>query len=90
MGSNPPKRDAWPLPRTTRHVWYRRRGTPDVFLPAQALVLEWRLQGTHWRALVAFVDTVGPDRATVQRWAHEDELCPVWSDPNDFTAHRRR
>lgn len=52
-------------------------------LPQQGLVVEWRLRGTVWWALVALLDVSYPDSRLALRWLPSDDLVPVsWPDIN--------
>lgn len=89
MGMNPPKRDAWPIPRTTRHVWVDNE-VGRYLLPHQGLVLEWRTRSGRWEALVMYVDLNARRPRVVEAWVREDRLRPVRSDPNDRGDWARR
>jgi hypothetical protein len=79
VGANPGKRDAWPRPRRTRHVWVRATGKQH---PRQGVVLAWRRTVTGWEAWVVFVDESKREPSLVQRWVDVRQLSAVWSDPN--------
>ncbi len=80
MGANPGKRDAWPSPRRTRHVWVRATGKQP---PRQGVVIAWRRWSGGWQAWVAYVDESKREPAIVQRWVDLRDLSAVWSSPND-------
>ena len=79
MGANPGRRDAWPRPRRTRHVWVRASGTQP---PRPGVVLGWRRARTGWQAWVVFVDESKREPMLVQRWLDAGQLSAVRSDPN--------
>jgi hypothetical protein len=80
---NPPKNDAWPPPRSWRHVWVRSdRGTSA---PLPGLILDWRQTGARWSAWVIWLDDnfgVGSRKRVHQGWVPADRLRPAKSDPN--------
>jgi hypothetical protein len=89
MGANPSRRDAWPRPTRTRHVLVRTGR--HTALPQQGLVVEWRLRGKVWWALVALLDVSYPDARLALRWLPGDDLVPVdWPDINAIVWNARR
>jgi hypothetical protein len=85
MGANPKRRERWPIPRTTRHVWVLRDHRWEV--PWQGYVIAWRRHSYKWSALVAYVDESDPERPLVQRWVPRDKLLPVRSAPEDLIGN---
>ncbi len=80
MGANPGKRDAWPLPKRTHHVWVRAMGKQH---PRPGVIIAWRRRAGGWEAWVAMVDDSKLEPMLVQRWVEEKNLSAVWSNPNE-------
>jgi len=88
MGANPPKRDAWPLPKRTRHVWVDPAHTTRISY--QGLDLEQRQIRGNWTALLVYLDDQRSiERRVVQRWVRAGHLRPVVSDLNTMGWRRR-
>lgn len=85
MGANPKRRERWPIPRHTRHVWVLREYRWEV--PWQGYVIEWRRHSYHWYANVLYVDDSDEAKPVVQRWFPREMLLPVRSAPEDFLGN---
>lgn len=84
---NPSRRERWPIPKSTRHVWVLREHRFEV--PWQGFVLEWKKDKGRWAAHVVFHD---PERdEPMTRWVPAERLVPVRSVPEDCqaTSHLR-
>jgi hypothetical protein len=80
---NPSKRDAWPQPRSFRHVWVRLNRRAATPAPMPGLVLEWeRDRRGRWRAFVVWIDSTLLEPRTRMEWLPVDVLRPAKSDPN--------
>lgn len=93
MGMNPSRRERWPIPATTRHVWILRDHRFEV--PYQGFVCEWKRQSYRWYALVLYVEEFKTttesgqthvETVEVRRWLPADRLVPVRSVPEDEMA----
>lgn len=82
MSANPKKRERWPIPRTTRHVWIM--GEQRFIVPLQGYVIAWRRYQYQWSAFVAYVDETDDDKPVVQKWIPATKLVPVRSIPDDL------
>ncbi len=78
---NPSRRERWPIPKTTRHVWVLRRFRWEV--PWQGFVLAWEKRGAEWWAHVVYVD-----QEPVATWVPARSLVPIRSVPEEH-MHRR-
>ena len=81
-GNEPAKDDAWPPPRSWRHVWIRFDHSNAAPLPE--LILYWRLTGIRWSGWVVWIDNdSGPSwRRVRQGWIPAEHLRPAISDRN--------
>lgn len=86
MSANPSRRERWPIPKQTRHVWVlaERRYEP----PQQGYVIAWRRRSYVWHALVVVVNgTVeGSDQGWTEtrQWYPSSRLLAVRSVPEDI------
>jgi hypothetical protein len=81
VGMNRSRRDTWPPYQPTRHVLVRRTDYRYA-RPWQGFIIDWKLTGKHWEALVAFADDTQDGSPVVHRWFPADRLRPCHPNPN--------
>lgn len=81
MGMNRPKSDKWPPFEPTRHVLVKCEDHKYA-QPWQGLDVDWKREGSAWRALVVFIDESADGSPLVQRWLPVNQLRPIETDPD--------